>query len=254
MAIWQNFLCGAAALFGRGKSAKLRKARTGDSADMNYIKDALKHPALLNRHEEALEAIEDGRYFLLESGGAPVGMAAIFRVRVGDDEAFELGAMFVEPAFAGYGVERYLGRIGVATTVVFYPGMRIIVGPRFNNRTSETNLLECGFTPEPWAQKFWQRFCSSCKYRKRADELELPCCSKPMEMKSHDTCRNLKDFLRYRSRITLTRSNGDLLCLELDIPIVREEDPRKRLKEWMDRNCPGQPHEQSSAATRSEHD
>jgi hypothetical protein len=239
MGIWQNFLCGAAVLFGRGKSAKLRKARNEDNADKNYIEDALKHPALLNRHEEAREAIADGRYFLLESGGARVGMAAIFRVRVGGDEAFELGAMFVDKAFEGYGVERYLGRIGVATSIVFSPQMRIIVGPRFNNRTSETNLLECGFTPEPWAQKFWTRYCSSCKYRKQADEKGLPCCSKPMEMKQQDTCRNLKDFLRYRSSITLTRSDGDVLCLKLDIPIVREDEPQKLLKEWMDLNCAG---------------
>ncbi len=126
--------------------AALRAGTLGDADRILrfYAENPSEH--VLGRADSVRKACDEGRQFLVESGGEFIAVSGCFTV--GEDKLVEVGGTRVADRWQGFGIQTALFRARFASLVFTEPGSEITTAVGTTNASSRINIERMGF--ERW--------------------------------------------------------------------------------------------------------
>lgn len=190
---------------------------------------------VLSKRPEAIAREIAGGYLVIGEQAGTIVTAAGATKYLGA-QSIELGGCVVTAALRGYGLQKLLLRVRIAT-VVMYDGtaIRILSVIHPGNTASLKSATAVGFVPVPTPDEVLA-LCATCDERPvMGTESAERCCSTTLEVKLPDIRHAVRDLLNAtrENGVTLEHGSGSTpaLAVNLDVRILRGRD-RDALQEF----------------------
>ncbi len=204
----------------------------GSAEALDFLRVAADRKLLPRPAGDYSRAIASGLFYTARVDRRLAAVAAVFMLSKRTPPLLEMGSCFVAPEFRGFGLQKLLVRARIASVIALVdPEARILTAITPHNLGSRASILKAGFEPLTEDARLLIELCAYCPSRPGASS-DRECCCDFFYIPPHRQRSEIAALLQ-PGPVTVSRANGEIMSVEMDIDVLKDARRRAALEAFV---------------------